>query len=167
MQFERRGTTWAIKRLSGGHDGSQIVAHRHLKGAKFAKKTKPKQNMCISTDMTPPRSAGHRPKAVWHYIFRYASDVAAPSICLAKCPLKRCSGPTEADRQGSKMTRRQKNVWFLNIFFFSARRSDLKFSFDGYIFLISFFRFTIDPGRRSNCKICWPHFFCSTIHLGR
>ena len=34
-----------LSELSGGHDGSQIVADRHLKGAKFAKKTKAKKKM--------------------------------------------------------------------------------------------------------------------------
>ena len=60
--------------LLSGKNCSVESPDRHRRDTQFAKKTIPKKMMQILIDMTAPRSAGRRPMAVWHYVFRYASD---------------------------------------------------------------------------------------------
>ena len=53
-----------------------------------------------------------------HYVFGCASDVTALSVCLGKCPQKCFLAPTEAERLGTKMARRQKSICFYVCFEF-------------------------------------------------
>ena len=95
--------------LLSGKNCSVESPDRHRRDTQFAKKTKPKKMMQILIDMTARRSADRRPMAVWHYIFRYASDVAAWAVCLGDCPF---------ETDGSRQTRHQNDEEAKNVLFF-------------------------------------------------